>query len=518
MTRKLPVWGSWNTGERQTADGNDEGYSPDWQLKQLRQGKHLCPFFEFYTDNLLANALTVKDFYYYPLWSYAKSMKIPIALIGRNFVYTFAQQEPWDSMGSGERHPFLESSSGTIVEYLSAFSDKVEAWYDLGHRYGTHLETEYASDYPDCPYIFLGDNNEVGWSTVTRTQNYDKYFPAYLSGIRPEAVYREMCDGYRQRQGRFIEGLNDACPSWAGKMFMYGYQAFGNEYGALESSQYIYRYPYGNILGHHGITANVGYLHDWSTHNPGTVRSPQVESCNSAYALEKIRESHDQDFKVETHFWNGKGVPIEPWRGVVRCVLWIMRTEFNRMFFASAATREVTYEDMSALIDAVEEVYDNPTLNRFWQDGVLLKNKFARDFTVDPQNFYFDTSTAYGHPYYWRSTHPSEDRDPGERWFLQHVPDNERVLVSGHQNSTYWIDRWQANRDHSRQVLVFAIALQYGEDDDYLIYAHAPSGELPDTEIQIYSTGYNPTFSVTVDVPVEGAFWTYNSVSGVSPL
>lgn len=530
---ELPYFGSWNTGEFQLADGQDTGYHPDWQLEQMAQGRHIYPTFEIITDTLPTNIRANRAAYYEPMWTHAKAEGLPLVLIGRNYEGMFGKLQPWTDMTTGQDHPFLELADGTIVEKASPWNQHVHHWYDLGLRFGQWLEAEYASDYPDVPWVYLGNNNEAGIAKYHEAVN-DIAKPTYLEGVNKFIVTREMWQGYRLRRMRFIQGLNDGCPSWAGKMKIYAYSGFGNEFGAVEGqpdSWGRYRFPWVGADGDteyigYSVTANIGYLHSWSNHSPHKVRSPQVEACNAKYAMDLYKAAHP-DFEVETHFWNGQNVSAEVWQGVIRCVMWIMRTKHNRLFLGASRTVADTYaRDMHPLVTACEEVHNIPTLTRFWKHGKLLKNLWERDPAQQPPTQWEAKDLSkrfvkgYGHPFHWPNAMPAESKDPGERWFLQHAELNERVRFVPHQTSPQfdqYRDWWQSDRTHQQVVKVYCLAFEEG--GEYLLYAHSPIGEQTNVVVQVCPDGSSPRFTVELPtVPVSGSFWLYDTEGQLSAV
>lgn len=517
---KLPYWGSWNTGEFQRYDGEDRGYSPDWQLPRIQAGDHIIPTFELITDSLPQNVRTVRSPHYYePMWSYVKEHNLPLTFIGRNFEGMFFRLEPWKDMD----RIYTQTTDGRKLTKVSAWADNHDLFFDLGLTLGDYLQSEYAFDYRTPPYVYLGNNNEAGIAKY-EDSILDVLFPIYLEDENPYAIKREMWKQYGIRRQRFLDGLNEGCPEWAGRMHIFAYSSFGSSFSESEGKpEHLgrYRVPWFGVDGDEeyagqNVTANIGYIHSWSTHSPYMVRSPQVEACNSRWALnEKLNA--DPDFELETHFWNGQGHSPEIWKGVVRCVLWTMRTEKNRLFLGSNQTVADTYtRDMEPFIQACEEVHQNPILSDFWESGELLANRWKRDLSTtpllpweakDPEN---RAVMAYGHPYYWPKAVPWYS-DPGERWFLQHVPINDRLrLVPHHSNSNFdqYRDFWQSDRSHQQVIRVFAICVQAG--NRYLLFAHSPLGNMEGVEIQVCPDGTSPRFSVNVDTSVSGDFWIYD--------
>ena len=506
----LPYYGCWNTGER------EGGYSPDWQYEQINAGKHIGPAFEFWSDSLPSNVRETKADYFEPLWSHCRDNSLPLHFVGRNFLTMFKDFEPWKSMT--ENHPFLEYTDGRINRgYLSPWNNQAHHWFDLGTMVGEYFRHEFAEDYGQPPFVYLGDNNELGLTPLNEAK-LDKAFPAYLIGADDQLTLRELWDGYRIRRGMFLDGIRQACPQWADVLHVVAYADFGNEFNRSESNNYPnpYRYPWSGpdgrqeSLGYDGVTANIGYLHDWSNISPHKVRSPQLEASNARFALKRYRDAVNPKFWLESHFWNGQQVSADVWLGVIRYVMWVMRQPSNRLFLGSAETVADTYEQhMKPLETAVQEVHDNQTLRIFWQLGELLPNRWVRDWDKQPTYNQNDKYDGYGHPYYWTKSLPPECQDPGDRWFQQHVPDNQRLIdwtTIGGSQPILW-DQWQTDRSHQFDVEVFSFAMKAG--DTYLIFASSPKGARQDVEIQVCPDGHEPRFSITVDVPVSGGFWLH---------
>lgn len=516
--RPLPVVGCWNTGENQLADGEDRGYCPDYQLSRLQVGKPWQVAFEWY-DNFRPNERALRPWYYEPAWSHCRDNKLPIAFVGRNFADLFRLNPPWSGAIPAD-HPFRINADGSITKAASPWSPNIHQWYALGRKVGGYLAAEFAADYPDPPSVILMDNAEVGADRRVDAR-MDSRYPqllrdafAKLSPSQAAEIERHV---YGQamafRFGELKRGLRDALPEGWKRIKFVAYGQFGSDYASAEVLTDSLRYgvPWSDAAGdgvfqtHDGRTANVGYLHNWSTGMPGIVRSPSIEAGNSRFALDTMQASFNRDYLIETHFANGKNVSRDVWAGVVRCVMWQMRTEHNRLFVGSSLkVADTATRDMEPLESAAAEVHENETLRRFWGRSTLLPNRWARDFATMPKRHQYDTDTGYGHPYTWML--PPEFADTGRRLFVQHVPLNERLQLQ-YTDTAYprYVDRWLRDRTHLVAVPVFAICLQLG--DEYLVYAHAPNGAVSGAEIHVCPDGNVPRFRVTVDVPVAGAFW-----------
>lgn len=521
-SRPLPVFASWNMGKNQTADGQDVGYTPDWQHEQLLAGFPILLTFEhsFYLD---PNHRTNSAVEFNPAWPYARDNKLPIAFIGWNFLDRLRLGQWPGSTPLPADHPFVVKSDNTVVKACSPWSPNIHQWYAEGQRVGNHLRLVYAADYPEPPAVLLFDNHEAGIATLEQAQQ-DKRRPAIINAVwsqywqtnpsyAREVERVEMERAYALRYAEFKRGLREALPpAWRKVLRFIAYSQFGNEFGSVEYTPDSMRYavPWSSAAGeginptHDGIAANVGYLHDWYTGNVGLVRSPSMEAGNVRFAIDTMREVNPA-YEVVSLYWNGKQVSAAQYLGMCRCVLWQTQTPIHMAWVGSAETRAATFANqIQPLMQAVQEVHTNETLRRFWKDGKLLRNLWTRDFSAQPAVNQYDTRTGYGHPYWWML--PTEYADTGKRLFLQHVPINQRLVpwntIGGPDARLR--DRWADDRTHQTQVPVFSIAHQL--DDEYLVYAHAPNGARTGVQIDVHATTAR-TFTMTVDVPVAGAFW-----------
>lgn len=507
--RRLPLCGCWNTGENQQSEGQDVGYTPDFQLSQIQAGVPWQMAFEWF-DDFGVNVRANRSVYFEPAWGYCRDNRAPISFVGRNFIDIFRLNNQWGSATPPVDHPFLVKADGTIVKTASPWSPNIHQWYALGSKVGAYLAVEFAADYPNPPEVWLFDNNEAGYTKQVDSRQDARYptrlVDAFATMNSVDALAVESVEyqrAMRLRYAEFRRGLRDALPEGWKKIRFVGYSPFGNEFGMAQHDPdpLRFQYPwYGEHVAytHDGVTCNVGYLQSWSSGGAGIVRSPQMEAGNVRFA----REQFQRDFSFETHYWNGKGVPKDVWQGVIRCTLWQMLTERNRMFLGSSLTRASTYDrDMQPLEQACREVKDSQILSRFWKHGTLLRN------------------VSEGHPYI-RMMQP-EFTDLTKRMFIQHVPANNRVMPWNQFTldpgpDARLVDTWTINRSMTTPIAVYAIALKDGSDT--LIYAHAPNGAMNSVEIQVCPTGSMPDFSVTVDVPVSGAFWVRYADGSVSAL
>jgi hypothetical protein len=509
--RPLPIVGSWNTGQFQTTQNEDKGFDPSWQAWMIRKGWPLMMSFEFFEKYRTPNMRQVRSLHYTKGWEMVKRRKLPVSFVGENWEDRFRLETQYNVMRTDgtENHPFIENADGSRQALASCYGNNVHWWKHLGTQIGTYLRNEFALDYPDAPKVYLYNNAETGYARAGQELD-DVRRPAWIDAADGQAKVFHAAYCYGIRRAALIQAIKDACPEWADVIECFAYGGWANEFGASalnnNPNKRHYERPWGAGKFPYNCAGWVGYIHDWQTWEPDTLRSPPLEACNSRWALDLYQKTYDRGFIMDTMYWNGKGDDAEVWKGICRQVMWIMQTEHHRLFTPSGATRAVTMDrDYVPLLQAAREIHENAVLKKFWQHGNLVTNRWTRDFDEIPVDGNGDTSTGYGHPYNWPASeaHLDHFRDAGDRWFQQHVPLNGRYEKQG----AHWRDLWQANSAHDRAVKIWAIAHEL--DGEYLIQACAPRGAESAVEIQICPTGHTPVATITVDVPVSGGFWLF---------
>jgi hypothetical protein len=126
------------------------------------------------------------------------------------------------------------------------------------------------------------------------------------------------------------------------------------------------------------------------------------------------------------------------------------------------------------MLDAVEQVWNEPDLAAFWREGELVRND------------------AVGHPY--QKFHQPDGVVRTPRNYMLDTPTHPKVEANP----------WNAENPHESGyayvVPVYAMAMKRG--GEHLVYAHAPMR--PETGVRIVIPGAG---SITVDVPVAGRFY-----------
>jgi hypothetical protein len=224
------------------------------------------------------------------------------------------------------------------------------------------------------------------------------------------------------------------------------------------------------------------YLYNWMANTDFSVFSPQVEAQNWIFMLKEAYKFNPR-FWFEMSVWDGHesgasndkrltfargGQFFSPSRyaGMVQFGMWLLRPRVVREYRGWLETLTAEEKYFLPIVEAVDNVYANPTLQTFWRKGTLVANN------------------KYQHPYQWNI--PTEYKS-AERWFML-----DTSLDPAHP--------WDLNT----KLPVFALALVKGvaPDRQWLLYAHAPSGDRRSVSVTI------PNYkSVSVDISVGGTFY-----------
>jgi hypothetical protein len=234
------------------------------------------------------------------------------------------------------------------------------------------------------------------------------------------------------------------------------------------------------------------YLHNWMAITDYTLWSPQIESINWGFMLDEIHKKRPE-FWFELSTWDGDqpgagndkrkfyarlGEPFTPARyeGMVQYGVWLMRPRSVRDFRSHVESVEYAGPYFQPILDAVDRVWNNPTLRRFWRHGTLVANPKGK------------------HPY--QADVPAEYRN-ASRWFLLETSLTPKELAPAEFDNA---------RPPARQleILVFALAYALGKapEREWLVYAHSPRFARTGVTITVPEYG-----AIKVDVPQSGSFF-----------
>ena len=276
-----------------------------------------------------------------------------------------------------------------------------------------------------------------------------------------------------------------AGPAWKKSARFIGYEAFGPPHfarwgGWKEYSSYVPGRIDWSPLVWDGGTPSF-YVHNWNRSTDYTVWSPQIESMNWVFMQAAARKLRPQ-FWFEISTWDGnepsqandkhefyaKKGQLRPgalrggWCGSACGCCGRGRSGSSA---AGPQLRSLQGPYFLAIVAAVDEVYADPVLRRFWRHGRLVPNR------------------RQAHPY--QTDVPAEYKDV-DRWFLLDTSlDPPRP--------------WKLETE----LPVFALALVLGErpEREWLVYAHTPLGMKRGVEVTL------PDYrAVKLDVSLAGTF------------
>jgi len=209
--------------------------------------------------------------------------------------------------------------------------------------------------------------------------------------------------------------------------------------------------------------------------------SPQIASMNWLFMLREAQKMNP-GFWFEISTWDGhtadstdkrryyvkigQAYGPERYQGSVQFGMWLLRPRVVREYRGWTETVRDEGPYFLAVVDAVDRVYSDATLQRFWRKASLVAN---------------DTGQ---HPY--QSSIPAEYGNV-RRWFLLDTDVNPPRP-------------WTL----STRISVFSLALVLGSSPtrEWLLYAHSPARSYSGVKVTI--PGYG---EVTIDVTQAGCFY-----------
>lgn len=444
----------------------------------------------------------------------AQKLHLPITLVASQWERLLSERPFVDLPAAG--NPNVLKSDGAILPKVSPFGP-IRPWFDAGRRWTeTPRMRELQRLYPDPPLVIFLSNNEHAKLVWTEVESDVRYVDRHGKGRDGDYKRQQVANGWIQRyralQAGLLEGLEN--PSWRENAIFIGYDAFGPPHFARWGSdsqdgrpadgwiEFALATP-GRIdpspLAWDGGSPSY-YTHDWNPSTDHTVWSPQVEFMNLVFMRDEALALNPR-FWFEISTWDGyhadpereQKIPAkrnvyrragqvydpERYEGFVQFGMWLLRPRAVRDFrgFTEPWPDKVGDDGtvihegggpyFMAIMAAVDRVHDVPVLSEWWRKGRLVANR--------------------SHPHPYESAVPPEYKDR-DRWFMLDTSlDPPRP--------------WQ----ESTQLAVFAIALERGTapDREWLVYAHAPTGDRADVRVTI--PGCKQT--VTIDVPVAGGFY-----------
>lgn len=444
------------------------------QIELIRRGHHIFPFTEWpQGGGEISGFRTLAD------WN------MPFATIhGLQWVMPFYRSDRYEKMPVDQTGCAVDPD-GERLDMISPFSP-VQPWEDLGREWTTGEGVKRLQEiYPDPPLVILAGNNEpsaLEWEDVEKS---GRYLDRYGRGRSDVFKRRVVGDGWIKRYRAMFRGMREGLTKeeWQANARFVGYGAFGPDHfgrwGGWKAHSLVT--PQRLDPSWHAWGGGMGsyYDNDWEGRKTMfNVWSCQVEFMNHVFMKQRALEVNPT-FWYEVIYWDGgkgkaeqyekKGFePTGPerYRGWVQFGMWLLTPRVAREWESSTTSREKYWHKMKEIIRAVDLVYADPVLERFWRRGRLVHNR------------------AHRHPF--QANVPEKWQDV-HRWFLLDTSlDPERP--------------W----DVTTHLPVFSLARVIGEkpEREWLLYAHAPLGDKEGVRITIPDYG-----KVTVDVDLGGSFY-----------
>lgn len=449
----LPLGASWSTGLTPL------GFSPDWQIEQIRHGRYLLPWFVLSDPPggpvTTGYASAFDAIYYGSAISYIARHSLPLSF----------EMAPWEILLRRVSAAYARKDAHGQLLPLSPFGP-VRPWYEAGREWARHPSLRKIEQlYPDPPLVLFISDNE------SPKVNPDDLHAPYSVNASAQVIAgrRAIGNAWIVRYKAMIRGFRDGleAPAWRAHALFIGYNAFampaiGRWSGWGSFSLYargrMSPWPY----AWDGASPSY-YVNNWAPDSDYTVWSPEIEAMNYVPDLVEVRRAKP-DFWFEISTWDGqepgqpsdkllfyakRGQTYTPDRygGMVQFGMWLLRPRVVRDFRGSQDDERIRFEPyFDRIMDAVGRVHRDPVLRDFWRHGRLLANPVG------------------GHPYEAALTPELASRP---RWFLLDSPANPPRP-------------WQL----TTPLAVYSLALVRGRAPhrEWLVYAFSPlqrSGVVP---------------------------------------
>lgn len=495
--RPLPLACHWNTGVFPAS----KGWAPDEQLRLIEQGHYLLPWFDHPSRDVevTKGVETALQRYEAPIKK-AKEFGLPITFVSTQWE-SILSAKPYLDLPP-DQNPNTVTVDGKIRREVCPFGP-VEPWKEAGTRWtASALMKQLQEWYPDPPLVVFLSNNEHSRLRWHKAEESKRYLDKFGKGKDAEFKRKVVADGWIERYRALQQGMRDGLTqaAWKKNAIFVGYEAFGPEHigrwggwpnYSLHSAGRISPAP---LMWDGGSPSY--YTHDWNPSRDYTVWSPQIEFMNLVF-MQKEAWKLNPNFWLEFSVWDGydgprrekeypsprtlyrlKGQTYDPVRyaGFIQFGMWLLRPRAVREFRGWTFPSEEGMPYFMALVECCDRVHQNATLREFWRKGELVPNR------------------AHAHPY--QAGIPEEWKGV-DRWFLLDASPNPKEFP--------WELHWE--------VPVFSLALVRGQapERQWLVYAHAPTGERKGVKITV------PEYrEITVDVAVGGSFYLIEEKNGTA--
>ncbi|CAA6807509.1 MAG: Unknown protein [uncultured Sulfurovum sp.] len=480
-------------------------FTPHEQIQMLQKGHHLLPTLGMYSYRGQA----LSKHYYEPFLKKLSAWGLPFTISTTQWEQDLYLDEKYFK-SLKKMNPNLLTTEGKLQKNLSPFG-ATKHWSELGKKWATETKLkEIQALYPNPPAIIWLSNNEAKhllFHEAEQSQRFvDLYGKKQSSDFKKEIFHKAWQEKYLAFQTAIKNNLQAS--AWRDKLKFVGYNVdavnpFGRWPDWTSHNHFVpnklgisnqYTYWDGGAVEY--------YLNPWAKKlTDFTVFSPQIEFMNVQMSLNEIRiqkpnywfemfvwdgfesEHPNNPIKNKRDFFKSIGQNYSPqrYKGWLQFGMWLTQPRVVREFRGWAESREsVGLEYFEQVLNAVDSVYTNPTLKRFWRQGELIVNH------------------KYQHPYQVNIPKAYKTK---QRWFLLDTNLNPKRP-------------WNLETE----LPVYALARVIKKDnkaEEWLIYAHAPKGLLKNVRIQIPNAQGGYLHEVSADVPTQGIFIHLNHLGQV---
>ncbi len=383
----LPFATHW-TPHRKERSGSTQ---PPWQIEQLQNGRHWMP--AFWMGNFRQGWDKWAQTYYPALLAEARRRQLPIAFVSTQWDRVIYEESPWKD-AAPENSALFRNLEGHVEAKLDPFGAKAP-WSEAGHAWSSaEVMTKLQELYPDPPYVVFVSNNEAARLEQREVELSAAYQARYGAGHDEDFRRRKLGDHYIDRYKAHVEGFRSGLGVWKDRSIIIGWG--GSTIGLGRGDWW----PNGN-LPNNGMSvpgrlsvfpfawdgSAVRYYvksqstHDFSDH---TFRSPQAEIMNLPLQIEFACQQNPKYYWELTTFWDpvvrermakeGQPVTTERYAGLVKYGMWVARPHAVRKFTRGYMKLSEFGGDLGTVMDAVDDVHNDPVLASFWKQSDLVWN------------------------------------------------------------------------------------------------------------------------------------------------
>jgi hypothetical protein len=472
------------------------------QVQLIQEGAPILPWMDYHRSRPLSTADT-------SALSTLREWQLPLVLItGGQWEEDFYLAGEYTVLPI-EQTGVADDLAGQKIKKVGPMSP-IEPWRKLGREWTNNANAKALQlAYPNPPLVLFASNNEAQRLRWGDAETSKTYVDAYGTG-QPDNLKRKVFgDGWLERYSAMFQGMRDGLTAaeWKANSRFIGYNAFGPDHWGRWDSWKNYSLVTEDRIApdwHMWNGAIVeAYDNDWEPDKMAFhIWSMQTEMMNLVFQKDEALKAQP-NFWFELIFWDGdqydplasgdkpgqyaaKGVAYTPqfYAGWTQYSLWMLVPRVAREFRHSIDNRSRWWAYFEQIIAGVQRVHSDPVLRKFWRNGELVPNP-AR---IHP----FDREL----PAKWADT------SVYPRWFnLKTSADNPALPDYIRPGSGYRL-----------QMPIWTLARVIGSkpNREWLVYSHAPLGELKDVRVTI------PGFAdITVPkVAIEGSFYHVVEATG----